>query len=551
MSTTKVQNEQNREEDSAQLLEAEPEPVSIEPVVPPRVRSRTAHNVDMVVSKFLLGWTGLGVEFRRFSRRLEEEIFPAARRRSSQLKDTPYSPNQEDEETVLEFSTDLPGPYERVGNFLAKLGIRLVRLDADLESVQVLDVLQLLWACRRGLAGDRESAWGRMLRRDAPRDALLSDRGGHVSCSNVRLVPDQGLLRVKNSYCTLTFSRAATVYMKKYSHFPDHRAFFHAAPRYGLLVTLVAFLPVVLGLWVWTSPTVVVFMEAGVAVLLGACTMIILETIGAVQYDKEHQAKELARRHKALMKAHNQIEADLDRAGHIQRKLVPNNETQPFPDHVRLAHSFAPQMAVGGDYYDFRAVSDNLLALLFVDVSGHGMSGAFVTGIIKTACDMGLLEECPPGEFLKTLNQVLERMTPLENFAAVVFGLYDVSTHELVFANAGHHPLPFVVRSDGTVEEAQDSSGTVLGFDPSASFEQSSVKLSAGDRFILCTDGITECANEAGERFGLERLRQVLADNMNMDVEELPDKVLEAVNAHCGKASQDDDRTILSMEVIK
>jgi sigma-B regulation protein RsbU (phosphoserine phosphatase) len=179
------------------------------------------------------------------------------------------------------------------------------------------------------------------------------------------------------------------------------------------------------------------------------------------------------------------------------------------------------------------------------------MSGAFVTGIIKTACDMGLLEECPPGEFLKTLNQVLERMTPLENFAAVVFGLYDVSTHELVFANAGHHPLPFIVRSDGTVEEAQDSSGTVLGFDPSASFEESSIELSPGDRFILCTDGITECANEAGERFGLDRLRQVLADNMNMDVEELPDKVLEAVNAHCGKASQEDDRTILSMEVIE
>jgi serine phosphatase RsbU (regulator of sigma subunit) len=279
--------------------------------------------------------------------------------------------------------------------------------------------------------------------------------------------------------------------------------------------------------------------------------MIVLETIGAIQYDKEHQAKELQRRHKALMKAHKQIESDLDRAGNIQRKLVPGGDEQPFPEHVRLAHSFVPQMAVGGDYYDFRAVGDDVLAMLFVDVSGHGMSGAFLTGIIKTACDQGLFEKTDPAEFLETLNRLLDRMTPMESFAAVVFAVYNVKTKELRFANAGHHPLPLIVRSDGTLDEAEDSTGTVIGFDPEASFSDSTAKLSGGDRFVLCTDGITECANESGERFGVGRLREVLVGSIDKDVSQLPDEVLKAVNRHCVNAPQRDDRTILSMEVLK
>ena len=61
----------------------------------------------------------------------------------------------------------------------------------------------------------------------------------------------------------------------------------------------------------------------------------------------------------------------------------------PFPQQLSFAHVFLPEMAVGGDYYDLKQLDDRRVALLMADVSGHGMSAAFITGLIKTTFEFG------------------------------------------------------------------------------------------------------------------------------------------------------------------
>jgi serine phosphatase RsbU (regulator of sigma subunit) len=64
----------------------------------------------------------------------------------------------------------------------------------------------------------------------------------------------------------------------------------------------------------------------------------------------------------------------------IQRMFLPDPHKKPFPRYVSFAHMFLPEMEVGGDYYDLKALDDRRVAVLIADVAGHGMSAAFVTG---------------------------------------------------------------------------------------------------------------------------------------------------------------------------
>jgi len=77
--------------------------------------------------------------------------------------------------------------------------------------------------------------------------------------------------------------------------------------------------------------------------------------------------------------------------------FLPDPARQPFPRHLAFAHVFRPEMAVGGDYYDLKALDDRRVALLLADVSGHGMSAAFITGLIKTTFEFGYSpDQTPP-----------------------------------------------------------------------------------------------------------------------------------------------------------
>ncbi len=532
--------------------ETEIEPLQSEMPVPPRVRSRMGGLLDQLCVR-VLRHSALGCQMRMFGNRLEHNVFPAAREGASYEDDIAFSVDDEGLWVSIDCCEDpaVMGGLGRLCSLLSQVGVGSIELNTDLESNQVSDVLELLWCLRGTLSRGQPNWWDRQLERDRVLEALTSDGGMHVACADVTLEREARRLRIASSYCPLTFSRAVTAYKSKVSRFADHRAFFQLAPRAGLLATALAFLPPLVVMLFGAPMWMIVATGLTAAALVGIAAVVVFETIGAVEYDKEHQAKELRRRHEALVAAHGVIQADLARARRIQRRLIPDQDSQPAPDAVHFAHAFVPQMDVGGDYYDFAALEDGRVAIVFVDVSGHGMAGAFVTGIIKSAFDMGDRSELPPHEFVSEINQILDWYTPEDSFAAMISAVYDADRHVLQYTNAGHSPRPIVVRRDGTVEGLREADGLVVGVSPGNAYEQSEVELAAGDMLVLCTDGITESANEAREQFGLDRLKAVLTESAGRSAEGLPDKILKAVAEHSAGAPQADDQTILIMEVLQ
>ncbi len=179
------------------------------------------------------------------------------------------------------------------------------------------------------------------------------------------------------------------------------------------------------------------------------------------------------------------------------------------------------------------------------------MASAFITGIIKTTFELADRSAMRPCDFLAELNGILDRITPTDSFAAIVVAVYDAPARRLTYTNAGHQPLPLLVRANGGgVEPLEGAVGLVNGITPECVYEQCEVELAPGDRFVLCTDGIIESVNAAGELFGLQRLRALLEDSAGLPASELPAGILSAVAAHTGDTPQMDDQTVLVLEVL-
>jgi len=75
------------------------------------------------------------------------------------------------------------------------------------------------------------------------------------------------------------------------------------------------------------------------------------------------------------------LEKELDVAREIQRKILPLKVPE-YPN-LQIASVFIPAFEVGGDYYDFFRISETKLGFVIADVSGKGISAAFIMAEIK------------------------------------------------------------------------------------------------------------------------------------------------------------------------
>jgi sigma-B regulation protein RsbU (phosphoserine phosphatase) len=322
------------------------------------------------------------------------------------------------------------------------------------------------------------------------------------------------------------------------------------AARYALIGgLLLILLPIVLALL--PKRPLIPMLTLGLAVfaVVGTAALFLLRGARAAYSRIADAASDLQSRHDTLEALHKRMQADLRTARGIQRAFLPDPRRRPFPAQIAFAHSFRPEIDVGGDYYDFKPLDAHRLALLLADVSGHGMSAAFVTGLIKTAFEFQNPSVESPSAFMAHLNNVLERLTPSHLFASVFYGIYDVETHVLRYANAGHSPIPIVIRADKSLKYLDSPVDLLAGVNPEMQYQEGEVRLDRGDKLLLCTDGITDSVAPNGERFGHERFSDLLRGNAGLSADALRNAVTQAVIAHEGGGEQSDDQTLIIMEI--
>jgi PAS domain S-box-containing protein len=205
----------------------------------------------------------------------------------------------------------------------------------------------------------------------------------------------------------------------------------------------------------------------------------------------------------------------------LQEGLLPG----PVPEVPGIELAARYQAAgegidVGGDFYDVFDTEDGAWALVVGDVCGKGPKAAALMGTARHTIRATALREHRPSAVLTTLNAALHQQSREQWFCTVCYvRLRPQSGGARLTVCAGGHPLPAILRTDGTVEFA-GTPGTLLGVFTDIELTDVMVDLEPGDALVLFTDGLTD-AERTGREFGQKWLTDVLARNVGRSVEEI------------------------------
>ena len=233
------------------------------------------------------------------------------------------------------------------------------------------------------------------------------------------------------------------------------------------------------------------------------------------------------------------LEQELNIARDIQQALLPRG-FRDFP-YLAITGVHTPCLAVGGDYFDVFPLSDDRTAILVADVSGKGLGAALLSTMLQGALS-GMTLGSDPVRVFNHINRFLCEHSEVGRYATMFFGILD-RTGQLVFINAGH-PSPLILRRDDVTELLTEGSFPV-GLIPEADYTAATINLQPSDTLILFTDGVTEAMDPGHQLFGDTRLREVLAGQHDMPLEDLQKTILNSVETFTRGASQTDDITVL------
>ncbi|MBN9021422.1 MAG: SpoIIE family protein phosphatase [Rhizobiales bacterium] len=254
------------------------------------------------------------------------------------------------------------------------------------------------------------------------------------------------------------------------------------------------------------------------------------------------RTRELNDKNALLEAANERMDAELSIARSLQAAMLP----QRIPDNPRYAGkaTMVPAREMGGDFYDFFSLGQNRIGLVIADVSGKGVPAAFFMAISRTILQGSARDVQSAGACLAATNDLLCEQNPLELFVTAFYGILDLDTGTLTYANAGHNP-PLLAPQHGPVSPIPATGGVAMGVMPGLGYAENTIRLNPGDTIVLYTDGISEAMDRDGHEFTEGRLIGSLTEAHRESVEIVMSSVIDAVSRFVGDAPQSDDITCL------
>ncbi len=283
-----------------------------------------------------------------------------------------------------------------------------------------------------------------------------------------------------------------------------------------------------------------------------------LESVEFDDFTEEHEqmlcalashiatALDNARLYEAVRANERRFARELATAREIQQGLLP--QTIPRVDGLEVGAAYAPAKELSGDFYDFLPYGRDRLALAVADVAGKSTAaalyGSLAVGIMRANA---LNSRYGPGEMLQRMSAELRLRSIESRFVTMIFAIYEARTRRLILANSGI-PYPFLMR-DGRIETIEVR-GLPMGL-PLANgpYDETVLSLRPGDTMVFCSDGVADCFNETGRRFGWGRVQEVLAQARTRSAQHIADELIRATDEYANNPHLTDDRTVVVIKV--
>jgi|YNPMSStandDraft_1061717.scaffolds.fasta_scaffold00051_14 sigma-B regulation protein RsbU (phosphoserine phosphatase) len=257
---------------------------------------------------------------------------------------------------------------------------------------------------------------------------------------------------------------------------------------------------------------------------------------------------------KKLQDAYQTIKHDLETAAELQRQFLPLNAVT-YGDCF-FNWIFIPSVFVSGDTFNFFPLNNKYIAFYIVDVAGHGLPAAFLSVSLSRTLgqdagnkimlnpDNG--EYIPPSKVIKQLNEQFLSQGKNAEYFTMLYGVIDLINDKIVFSQAGH-PNPIFIKS-GSKAEYISSRGFPVGILPEAEYYDQVINFEPGDKFIIYTDGITECAGIKNKLLTQNKLIEFLNEHSNHNSEIILRQIVPELKKWTEGKEFYDDLTMLIIE---
>ncbi len=269
-----------------------------------------------------------------------------------------------------------------------------------------------------------------------------------------------------------------------------------------------------------------------------------------ISYSSENKRhKKFNREYDVYFKRHSEtirMKKELDYAREIQLSMLP--ESTKIIGDLQIAATSLPASEVGGDYYDYFNINDDLTGIFICDVSGHGVASALLLSGLRSCMHLILEDTSNPKEVFVKLNRMVRRTQNRKMFVTAVFAVIDTKNNKCTLFNAGHLP-PYKISGESHELFKVKRHGITLGaVDNFISDDEDNLvtfDFKKGDKLLLYTDGIIEAMDDVKNEYGFTRLEDFLYKNTSSTPSDLLDGLIKDVNKFSDGAEQVDDISIL------
>ena len=200
------------------------------------------------------------------------------------------------------------------------------------------------------------------------------------------------------------------------------------------------------------------------------------------------------------------LRRELELAARMQMMLIPDNTRLPSDNLIRAKGFYYPHYEVGGDYYDFMQLSENVAGFCIADVSGKGMSAALLMSNFQASLRALFTAGASLEELIRTLNTLVVTNSAGERFITLFIARYNTETRELEYINAAHNPPVIINTRTGQSSLLRQSCVVVGMLDEIPCVRTETLTLKNPTKIICYTDGLSELKDDGGRDYGIAPL---------------------------------------------
>ena len=271
----------------------------------------------------------------------------------------------------------------------------------------------------------------------------------------------------------------------------------------------------------------------------------------------EEQAKELTEWNAVLetrvaeqvaqLERLSKLEYELSLASEIQKSMLPRSI--PRLEGYEFSAAMIPAKSVGGDFFDFIPLGEDLLGIAVGDVSDKGIPAALFMAMVHSLLRAEAHPGRSPKRVLRSVNRHLMDMNDKEMFVTILFGILNRVTHQFHYARAGHE-APIFFDKQGYIRRMPKANGQLLGVFDEIALDEQTIELSKGSMLLLYSDGIPEAPNRQNVNFGYDGLVRTVGQMPGSSAQEVCDELIQAAVKHQAGSLQHDDMTVVVVRAV-